>query len=200
MKGHRTLKIRADVRPVWFIADPHFYQESILKWKERDFKDVNHMNESMIEAWNEKIKSRNDLVFVLGDFCFGTKAQHLDLMDRLNGTKILVIGNHDSSIYGDWEKIDNLIDIKIYDDEYYNGQRVTLCHYPMLSWYGSHKGAWQLYGHVHGRLTNKDMADDGWTLDGKISPRQLEVGADVTGLSPISWDEVKEKINEKIWQ
>jgi len=78
------------------IADLHLGHENIIKYCNRPFKDVAHMNETILNNWNTVV-SNDDLVYVLGDFSMKfdqekTKA----ILNRLNGRKILVMGNHDT--------------------------------------------------------------------------------------------------------
>lgn len=51
------------------------------------------MNEVLIENWNNTV-SNNDIVFHLGDFCFGNHAFWKYIINRLNGKIHLIIGNH----------------------------------------------------------------------------------------------------------
>ena len=87
-------------RDIWVTSDTHFNHENILKFKDkegnkvRDFKDVNHMNEVMIDNWNRVVKP-GDKVYHLGDVFFGSKEDFKKLWPRLNGSKRLVVGNHD---------------------------------------------------------------------------------------------------------
>lgn len=85
---------------IWVISDTHFGHKNILKFidsktgkKVRDFSDVNHMNEHMIECWNKVVKP-GDKVYHLGDVFFGPKEDFAKLWPRLNGAKRLVVGNH----------------------------------------------------------------------------------------------------------
>lgn len=50
------------------------------------------MNEKIIDNWNKVVK-KFDKVFHLGDFCFGR--HNIEIADRLNGQKRLILGNHD---------------------------------------------------------------------------------------------------------
>lgn len=52
------------------------------------------MNEYIIQKWNSVVKE-NDIVYHLGDVGFGTTEMLKELIGRLNGTKILLRGNHD---------------------------------------------------------------------------------------------------------
>ncbi|GAG13786.1 unnamed protein product [marine sediment metagenome] len=55
----------------YFISDTHFNHTNAIKYCNRPFKDKNEMNEAMIANWNAKVKSKDDIVYHLGDFGFG---------------------------------------------------------------------------------------------------------------------------------
>ena len=56
----------------YYIADCHFFHRSLLtKMDCRGFETVDEMNEVMINNWNNKVRS-NDEVIILGDFSLGT--------------------------------------------------------------------------------------------------------------------------------
>jgi calcineurin-like phosphoesterase family protein len=85
------------------------------------------MDETLIQRWNAKVKPE-DRVYHLGDFMFAQREQILAMINRLNGHKILIEGNHDNigqpRNYGFSEK-HQLVDVKI------NGTHITMCHYAM---------------------------------------------------------------------
>ena len=60
----------------WITSDLHFGHERIKifcpKTRER-FKDVTHMNETMISEWNAFVQPE-DLVYILGDVAFTSTA------------------------------------------------------------------------------------------------------------------------------
>jgi calcineurin-like phosphoesterase family protein len=79
----------------WFISDTHFYHKNIIRFAERPFKDVDEMNQVMVDNWNDRV-DKDDLVFHLGDIGFFRSAQQMvELMSELNGRKVLIKGNHD---------------------------------------------------------------------------------------------------------
>lgn len=86
-------------RNYWFISDTHFFHENILKWG-RDFSSVEEMNEHMIEKWNSVVK-QGDKVYHLGDVWMGPSSHddRAKLWSRLNGSKQLIVGNHDDVKY-----------------------------------------------------------------------------------------------------
>ena len=49
----------------------------------------------LIKNWNEVV-SNNDTLIHLGDVGFGKKAYISSIIKRLNGKKILIMGNHDN--------------------------------------------------------------------------------------------------------
>ncbi len=53
------------------------------------------MNQFIIKQWNKVVK-KDDIVYHLGDFGFGSKEQITELVSQLNGKIYLVIGNHDT--------------------------------------------------------------------------------------------------------
>jgi calcineurin-like phosphoesterase family protein len=78
----------------FFTSDTHFGHANIIKYSGRPFKDVDHMNAAMVQAWNAVV-APGDVVYHLGDFAMGGKANVPKFLPQLNGTKILVAGNHD---------------------------------------------------------------------------------------------------------
>ena len=60
----------------WFTADLHFGHRNIIDYCNRPFRDVDAMNESLIENWNESIAA-DDTVWVVGDFALGKIADTL---------------------------------------------------------------------------------------------------------------------------
>lgn len=85
-------------RDYWFISDTHFSHQNILKWGRSEFSTVEDMNEHMIDKWNSVVK-KGDLVYHLGDVFFGPKQDFQKLWPRLNGSKRLIVGNHDDVKY-----------------------------------------------------------------------------------------------------
>ena len=89
---------------IWVISDTHFNHSNILTSSDkvgkpvRAFSSVEEMNETMIDRWNSVVKP-GDKVYHLGDVFFGDKEAFSKLWPRLNGSKRLVVGNHDDVKY-----------------------------------------------------------------------------------------------------
>jgi len=79
----------------YFIADTHFGGENIRRYENRPFETAMEMDEKLIENWNKTVTAE-DTVYVLGDFSDYAEAEKdAGILQKLNGTKILVMGNHD---------------------------------------------------------------------------------------------------------
>lgn len=86
--------MKEKIMKVFVIADTHFNHGNIIKYCNRPFASVEEMNSAMINNWNNVV-GKNDLVIHLGDFAFGNKQSAREIMQKLNGTKMLIMGNHD---------------------------------------------------------------------------------------------------------
>lgn len=197
-----TLIIRQPEK-LWLTSDTHFSHENIIKYCDRPFKDKDHMDEILINNWNEVV-SKDDLVVHAGDFCWGGRGEWTHLLARLNGTIILVQGNHDRDKnipYNLFEKVyEGYLNMEVKDDK---PQRITVCHFPMLSWLQSHRGSWNLFGHWHSGSVRKP---EGFTPEdlevaeyakkeecnySKLRLTQYDIGVDNNNFYPISYNQIK---------
>lgn len=174
---------------IFFTSDHHFCHTNIIKFCDRPFEDVEQMNEVMIQRWNEKIQA-GDEVYHLGDFGLKDPDKVGRILDRLNGKKYLIAGNHEWAAQKHPKKfkwIKDYYELKVKDTDCANGvQRIILFHYSMRVWRGEYRGNWQLYGHSHGNL-----ADEQERL-------AFDVGVDSHDFYPLSYDEVKAIMRKKI--
>lgn len=93
-------------RDIWFTSDTHFGHKNIISFCDRPFSSVEELDEVLIQNWNSVVK-QGDLVYHLGDVFMGPNNQdkHHYTMGRLNGSKRLIVGNHDDIPYlsaGGW--------------------------------------------------------------------------------------------------
>lgn len=175
---------------MFFTSDTHWGHANSIKYCNRPFVDVAEMDEQLIHNWNSVVKD-NDEVWQLGDFSFYHKIEKLvSILERLNGRKNAILGNHDQVIKKNREllmerglfiEIRERKELTIQKD---NKQKVILDHYPGRSWNYSSHGSFQLHGHVHGSM--------------EPYGRSVDVGVDapwVLGYAPyrpVSYDEVRE--------
>jgi len=137
------------------------------------------MDETMVQRWNEKVKP-GDLVYHLGDFALKQTWQRTtNIIDRLNGGIYLLEGNHEDNALA----VKNLfVHVTDYKTLKIGEQKIVLFHYPIRSWDGIFKGSWHLYGHVHGLLPSFG--------------KSFDIGVDNHNFYPLSFEEVKEKMDK----
>jgi calcineurin-like phosphoesterase family protein len=147
----------------WFISDTHFGHANIIKYSQRPFKDVDEMNEMMIQEWNKLVKPEDE-VYHNGDFAFMTYDKFRVLSWRLNGRIYLQLGNHDSMIIQhrtDLLKQGKIVSIENYRELKTAGNpMIVLFHYGQRVWNKSHHGSIHLYGHSHGSLPPHGLSVD----------------------------------------
>jgi calcineurin-like phosphoesterase family protein len=154
---------------MFFSSDHHFFHKNIRAFcpNTRLGSNTEEMNELLIKAHNAKV-GQNDSVYFLGDFSFGTSDQTKDVVQRLNGKKTLILGNHDKVIINNL-KIQSLFqEVCYYKEVKYDKKKFILFHYPMIEWNGAHRGTIHLYGHVHGKF---DSIPNGKSMDVGIDTR-----------------------------
>lgn len=185
-------KIKYSPDHTFFTSDTHFGHANIIRFCNRPFRNVEEMNEALIENWN-LVVSEDDTVFHLGDFAFGGSNVWKSIIPRLNGHINLIIGNHDrknlrQGYMSYFDMVVPQLQIEIEDNSIY------LNHYPFLCYGGSYRGVWQLFGHVH----SGPQADGLDTSRLRVLlPTQYDVGVDNNNFTPISYREVKEKIESQ---
>lgn len=54
---------------IFVTSDTHFNHKNIIKYCNRPFKDVEEMNEAIINNWNNLV-TNDDVIYHLGDFGF----------------------------------------------------------------------------------------------------------------------------------
>lgn len=165
-------------------ADMHFSHRGIVNFlrpngeKERPWTDVEEMNEALIANWNSVVRPK-DTVIVLGDFVINRSA--LPLADRLNGTKELVMGNHDTMRAEEYlVYFKKLHGVKVFDD-------YVMSHIPLhpASVIPRYKG--NVHGHLHNGVVNHY---------GETDKRYLCVSMEQINYTPVAW-EVAKKYFEK---
>lgn len=159
-----------------YTADPHFGHENIRRFCARPFASVATMDAAILNAYQSAMAPNDDL-WVLGDFAFAhsDEAGRLEaLLGSIPGRKHLIKGNHDkpwmTKLKG-WASVHDLVEIVE------AGTRLTLCHYPMITWAGARHGALQLFGHVHGNWPG--------------SRNSVNVGVDLWNYRPVTLPEIQ---------
>lgn len=155
---------------VFFISDTHFGHKNIIKFGHRPFTTVEEHNDELVHRWNSVV-SKRDLVWHLGDVAFGL--DNLKIMARLNGTKKLVLGNHD--VYQPIEYLKYFS--KIYGAAEYKG--FILTHIPV------HEGQFNRFSaNIHGHLHQNNILSE----NGGKDKRYINVSCEQINLTPINFN------------
>jgi calcineurin-like phosphoesterase family protein len=173
-------------------SDWHIGHKKAIEYDKRPFKDVDHMHAKLIENFNKTVPVEG-ITFHLGDVGISDKNAVRDVINALNGTQILVLGNHDNGV----EAMLKLgFDVVVYGMVMWiAGQKVTMSHCPLTglyrertdhfhneakrggNWHGEKKnvqytfqneGQFHLHGHIH---SGKHTQDKETCLG-----RQMDVG------------------------
>lgn len=151
--------------------------ERIRPWAE----NAQEADEMMIQAWNETIRP-GDTVYHLGDVAIHRKG--LELLDRMNGRKILIRGNHD------------IFKLKHYSAHFADIRgtnktgRMILSHYPL---HPDSIPRWCL-ANVHGHTHEKIVTRRTWYGHRVPDPRYFNVCIEAVGLKPIEIDDLEARI------
>ena len=184
----KAIKIK-DGSKVFFTSDTHFNHKNAIEYNNRPFSDVNDMTEQLINNWNSVVP-KDGIVFHLGDFAMGGSSVWTTVASRLNGTIYLILGNHDlrnwRPKYNDmFENVSYQMHIIVED------QPIYLNHYPFATYskcMDVEQPIWELFGHVHHKNQTRQLG---------LLPTQYNVCTDLNNYKPISYNEVKKKIQQQ---
>lgn len=194
---------------IFYISDTHFGMRSAIKHDidnamRYDPKaaelypwiNTTERDSGMIDKWNARVTD-DDLVYFIGDIGPQKFGEMKRLMDRLNGRKSIIKGNHDKSWVTDLTSYQSckVISVKDYDCIVDKNRNVILCHYPIFSWDKQRRGSYHVYGHVHNTVEDDIFQEMGRKLcnDETQQFRAMNAGAMVNGFEPKTLDELIEK-------
>jgi calcineurin-like phosphoesterase family protein len=158
---------------IWFSSDLHLGHENIIKYCDRPFKNAEEMDEIIINNINRRVKD-DDLFIIVGDVSF-----HPDrYLDKINGIKWLIAGNHDN------KKYDNLYDFVLRDNlDTYLKMKIgrhncIVTHWPQ---YYNKNVDYVISGHTHEK----------YLVDGN----NVNIGVDQWDFKPLSFNELNIFLN-----
>jgi len=176
----QSISVSSKTVNVWFTADHHFGHRRIIEYAGRPYGSLDEMNDDLYRRWREAV-APDDIVYHLGDFCFGPAELWADALAALPGRKVLILGNHD-------KRPDRMRAIGFDDvhEEMYvtlGGKRLWLHHLPVVQVRGPTrpKPSEQydmVCGHVHQH----------WRLEPDHGT--INVGVDAWSLAPVSLADV----------
>ena len=168
---------------IYFTADHHFGHANIIRHCGRPFSSAEEMDASLLEKWNSCI-DQHDTVYILGDLFFRNIVPARDYLSKMNGKKHLLIGNHDKDWMKRIELPDFFVSVSHMLETSDGSHRITMCHYPLMTWNGVAKGSYMIHGHIH----NKTDAE--YIALVRSMPNLLNAGVDINGYRPVTFNEL----------
>lgn len=133
----------------YFISDLHFGHKNCLAFDNRQFKNIEEHDKTLIDNWN-RVTGIDDDVYLLGDISWHNVAKTIEIFNQLNGMIHLIRGNHDTKLLNNRELQSRFIEIVDYKElTLSDGKGIVLCHYPIPCFKNHFYGWYYLFGHVH---------------------------------------------------
>jgi len=158
----------------YIIADSHFGDKKIFEM--RGFKSLTQMETRMIYNWNS-IVNNQDIVYINGDFCLGSRYKTESMLKRLNGKKVMVMGNHDFAIGDTKWWIETKQFIYVSPNPILIHHNILISHEP-ISDFHTFTGKDEfinLYGHVHTNPKYKDNKFSACTSAERLDYKPIEI-------------------------
>lgn len=184
---------------LWFMSDLHYNHENVIKFNRRPFENVKEMNWHIEQELITKV-GPGDILFDMGDLFWKTDETTMKNVISLASPKewYKILGNHDN--YNVYRKsyigtlftlLSDILEINV--DHEGRNYRLTLCHYPMISWNGKARGTLMIHGHCHGNIDN---------INTESTDLRVDVGFDgllakKAGSFLISFEDILEYMKEK---
>lgn len=160
----------------FWTSDEHFDHHNIIGYTGRPHPNATMMNLDMIERWNS-IVGVDDETWLVGDLTLHKRLDKIAMiLSRLNGRKILVVGNHDwpfarngqprperdaAYLEAGFEQI-----VHGQTETTVGGQRMVVCHFPYKGDHGESdryanlrpvdEGLPLICGHIHEKWRVRD--------------------------------------------
>lgn len=131
---------------IFVYLDPHFWHSNIIKYEDRPFSSVEDMNENLIKNYNNKVSNEDK-----GDISFAGVEKTKEIISKLNGYKILILGNYDRRKNPRWWQFVGFNEVYSWPIVY-NGF-IILSHEPV--YVNNHMP----YVNIHGHLYSKKYSD-----------------------------------------
>lgn len=176
---------------IWFSSDFHFAHTniagpSVSQWKDgyRDFESLHDMNKTLTQTINKYVK-HDDVLYFLGDFCFGGHRNTPTYRHSIVCQTIHVCrGNHDKHIdkYSElFTSINDTIFLRTPDTPI---PGIFMSHYAHKVWPEHHRGSVCLYGHSHNSIPELGRSmdvgvDSAYWMTGEYRPFSLQEVVDI---------------------
>jgi len=166
---------------VRFIADLHLGHENMAK--HRGFSSADDQDEHIVNQWNSVVNKR-DVTYILGDVTMESIKPYPTL-DRLNGRKIVVGGNHDKpnhtkELLKHVETVAGMIQYK----------GIFLTHCPVHPMEMNYRIKHNIHGHIHEKLVEYEFRLFGIKLFSRVDRRYHCVSCEQVNYTPKTLNEI----------
>jgi calcineurin-like phosphoesterase family protein len=172
----------------YIVSDTHFGHANALTFMRGDgnplrpFSSVEEMDETIIQNWNSVVRP-TDKVIHLGDVVINKK--FLPILNRLNGKKKLIMGNHDEA------------SVETYREYFYDVKAYRVFDAAIMSHVPIHTAqlgrfSANVHGHLHSNFVNKD---DGVTRDYRYY--NVSIDCDDMQFFPKAWGQIKQELRDR---
>lgn len=202
------MKSSKNASKTYFTSDWHLGHRNVLEFDQRPFQDISHMHQVLINNYNNTV-SPQDVCFFLGDMGLCKSEILLNIIQQLNGQKVLILGNHDKGASAmramSFDVVLNSASLIIAN------KHITMSHCPLRgvfredvtgmrgavegeNWHGENRhgrfsvpdfGQYHLHGHTHKKPTER------------ILERQMDVGVVANGYKPVSFSTIESWITKR---
>jgi calcineurin-like phosphoesterase family protein len=187
----------------FWTSDWHLGHAACLQFDHRPFETMDDMYHGLIKRYNATVP-KDGVGYFVGDMVVGNKDVCTEVIKQLNGTKIMILGNHDR---GPNSMVTCGFDVVMYSASLFlSNNIVTVAHCPLLgvpredltgfktdgqNWHGEPKnkrfsvpdfGQFHLHGHIHSPNEGRSK---------RILGRQLDVGVVANNYTPVSVSQVE---------
>ncbi len=165
-----------------YISDLHFGHNAVIDFEHRPFSGTDEMDTVLIQLWNSRV-TKNDQVYILGDFAFHNEKPYSWYLKQLKGQKHLIVGNHDMNLVKDSKAMSYFVSVAYYKEIIDCQRHIILCHIPDRNWNVFCPDAYHIFGHIHNK-TNEAY------YYMKKFDRALNAGACINNYTPCSLNEL----------
>ncbi len=192
---------------IYFTSDWHVGHANVLVFDQRPFRDLDHMHSVLVNNYNATVGA-DDTCYFLGDMGLSKTEVVASVVARLQGTRILILGNHDrgraAMLRAGFDAVMNMAALEV------AGSLVTMTHCPLRgvwredcssmrgaaegdNWHGESRhtaysvpdfGQFHLHGHTHK------------PPEGRILGRQWDVGVRANNYRPVSLSAVESWVSK----
>jgi len=183
------------VSNIFLTSDTHFGHENILTFTRKDgtllrpgFKDIKDHDLELIKRWNYVV-GPNDKVYHLGDVGFKSFWYLKNIFDQLNGTKVLIKGNHDNFRLEQYAQIfKDVRGTHVLD-------KIVMSHVPIHP-YSLDRWIGNVHGHLHENVITEEKTHISTMTGDSIQrsipdKRYLNVCVEHTNYTPVPFEEVR---------